>query len=85
MLAAEGKWEEAYQKSSQLNDIRDFYGDVFLWDVVHTFTYASALASMKVWFEEIGLQAGPIRPPVAQATDELRQRIKTTLKELGVS
>ena len=40
---------------------------------------------MKVWFEEIGLEAGPIRPPVAQATDELRQRIKSTLKELGVS
>lgn len=84
-LAAQGKWEEAYQVSSQLNDVRDFYGDVFLWDVVHTFTYASALASMKVWFEEIGLEAGPIRPPVAQATDELRQRIKSTLKELGVS
>ncbi|MBL4622155.1 MAG: dihydrodipicolinate synthase family protein [Immundisolibacteraceae bacterium] len=84
-LAAEGKWEEAYQASIQLNDIRDFYGDVFLWDVVHTFTYASALASMKCWFEEIGLEAGPIRPPVSQASDELRQRIKTTLKELGVS
>jgi len=84
-LAAQGKWEEAYQVSEQLAGVRDFYGDVFLWDVVHTFTYASALASMKAWFEEIGLAAGPIRPPVSQASDELRQRIKTTLKELGVS
>jgi 4-hydroxy-tetrahydrodipicolinate synthase len=84
-LAAQGKWEEAYQVSEQLADVRDFYGDVFLWDVVHTFTYASALASMKVWFEEIGLKAGPIRPPVAQASDELRQRIKSTLKELEVT
>ena len=84
-LAAQGKWEEAYQVSEQLAGVRDFYGDVFLWDVVHTFTYASALASMKVWFEEIGLRAGPIRPPVAQASDELRQRIKSTLKELGVT
>jgi len=84
-LAAQGKWEEAYQVSEQLAGVRDFYGDVFLWDVVHTFTYASALASMKVWFEEIGLKAGPIRPPVAQASDELRQRIKSTLKELGVT
>ncbi|MDF1817720.1 MAG: dihydrodipicolinate synthase family protein [Immundisolibacteraceae bacterium] len=84
-LAAQGKWEEAYQVSEQLAGVRDFYGDVFLWDVVQTFTYASALASMKVWFEEIGLKAGPIRPPVAQASDELRQRIKSTLKELGVT
>ncbi|MEL0083516.1 MAG: dihydrodipicolinate synthase family protein [Gammaproteobacteria bacterium] len=84
-LAAEGKWEEAYQKSEQLADVRDFYGEVFLWDVVHTFTYASALASMKAWFEEIGLQAGPIRPPVSQCSDELRQRIKTNLKEFGVT
>ena len=84
-LAAEGKWEEAYQASEQLAGVRDFYGDVFLWEVVQTFTYASALASMKAWFEEIGLHAGPIRPPVAQCTDELRQRIKTTLKELGVT
>ena len=84
-LAAQGKWEEAYQVSTQLDGIRDFYGDVFLWDVVHTFTYASALASMKVWFEEIGLQAGPIRPPVSQCKPELRERIVTRLKELGVS
>lgn len=84
-LSAAGKWEEAYQVSAQLDDIREFYNEVFIWDVVQTFTYASALASMKAWFEEIGLKAGPIRPPVQQCTPALRQRIKTTLKELGVS
>ncbi|PHS73421.1 MAG: dihydrodipicolinate synthase family protein [Cycloclasticus sp.] len=84
-LSAAGKWEEAYQVSEQLNDIREFYNEVFIWDVVQTFTYASALASMKAWFEEIGLNAGPIRPPVRQCTPELRQSIHTRLKELGVS
>ena len=84
-LSAAGKWEEAYQVSEQLNDIREFYNEVFIWDVVQTFTYASALASMKAWFEEIGLNAGPIRPPVRQCTPELRQTIHTRLKELGVS
>ncbi|MEO1888552.1 MAG: dihydrodipicolinate synthase family protein [Cycloclasticus sp.] len=84
-LSAAGQWEEAYQVSEQLNDIREFYNEVFIWDVVQTFTYASALASMKIWFEEIGLNAGPIRPPVRQCTPELRQTIHTRLKELGVS
>ena len=53
--------------------------------MVQTFTYASALASIKAWFEEIGLKAGPIRPPVEQCTPALKARIQSTLKELGVS
>lgn len=84
-LTAAGKFEEARQVSEQLTPVREFYGELFLWNVVQTFTYASALASMKAWFEEIGLSAGPIRPPVRQAPDELKERIHVTLKELGVT
>lgn len=84
-LAAQGKWEEAFQVSEQLAGVREFYAEVFLWDVVQTFTYASALASMKAWFEEIGLNAGPIRPPVKSASPELVERIQTNLRRLGVS
>ncbi len=84
-LTAAGKFEEAYKVSESLNPVREFYSDVFLWEVVQTYTYASALASMKAWFEEIGLNAGPIRPPVEQCSPELKQRIHSTLKELGVT
>ncbi len=84
-LSAQGKWAEAFDKSEELAPVRELYHDVFIWEVINTFTYASALASMKAWFEAIGLKAGPIRPPVEQCTEELRERIKSTLKTLGVS
>lgn len=84
-LSAQGKWEEAFNKSEELAPVRALYDEVFLWEVVQTFTYASALASMKAWFEAIGLKAGPIRPPVEQCSDELRERIVGSLKTLGVS
>ena len=83
-LAAEGKWEEARAVSDKLNPVRDFYGDVFLWTVVQTATYASALAGIKVWFEELGLNAGRIMPPVREASDEFKDKIRSKLRELGV-
>ena len=84
-LSAEGKWAEAYAKSEELAPVRDLYNDVFIWEVINTFTYASALAGMKAWFEAIGLEAGPIRPPVEQCSPELKERITSGLKSLGVS
>jgi len=83
-LAAQGKWEEARAVSDKLNPVRDFYGDVFLWTVVQTATYASALAGIKVWFEELGLNAGRIMPPVREASDEFKDKIRSKLRELGV-
>ena len=84
-LSAQGKWDEAFQKSAELEPIRTLYNDVFIWEVINTFTYASALASMKAWFEAIGLEAGPIRPPIEQCSGELRERIQSELKTLGVT
>lgn len=84
-LSAQGKWDEAFKKSEELAPIRELYNDVFIWEVINTFTYASALAGMKAWFEAIGLNAGPIRPPVEQCSPELKERITASLKTLGVS
>ncbi|MBQ0797734.1 MAG: dihydrodipicolinate synthase family protein [Porticoccaceae bacterium] len=84
-LSAQGKWDEAFKKSEELAPIRELYNEVFIWEVINTFTYASALAGMKAWFEAIGLAAGPIRPPVEQCSPELRERIVSSLKTLGVS
>ena len=83
-LAAEGKWEEAYQVSSKLDPVRDYYADVFLWTVAQTATYASALAGLKVWFEEIGLHAGRIMPPVREAPEKFKTEIRANLRKLGV-
>ncbi len=83
-LSAQGKWAQARKKSDALSEIRELYNEVMVWKVVNTFTYASALVSMKAWFEAIGLKAGPVRPPVEQCSEELRERIFSTLKTLGV-
>ena len=83
-LAAQGKWEEAYQVSCKLDPVRDYYGDIFLWTVAQTATYASALAGLKVWFEEIGLHAGRIMPPVREAPEKFKTEIRETLRKLGV-
>ena len=84
-LAAQGKWEEARAVSDKLDPVRQFYDDVFLWTVAQTATYASALASIKVWFDTIGLHGGRIMPPVREASPEFRERIRSRLYELGVA
>lgn len=84
-LARAGRWEDAYAKWSELAPVREFYHDLFLWEVVKTATYASALASMKAWFEAIGLNAGPIMPPIAPVQDKLRKEIRDKLVDMGVA
>ena len=83
-LANAGEWQEAYAKWEQLSPVREYYNDLFIWDIAKTFTYASALANMKIWFEEIGLNAGPVLPPVEQATSQRREEIRGNLRNLGV-
>ncbi|HAC33496.1 MAG TPA: dihydrodipicolinate synthase family protein [Gammaproteobacteria bacterium] len=83
-LAFAGEHEKARAVSDQLADVREYYGDKFLWVVKETATYATALANMKVWFEAIGLKAGPILPPVDQPTQQQRDEIYSKLDEMGV-
>ncbi|WP_211662064.1 dihydrodipicolinate synthase family protein [Neomoorella glycerini] len=83
-LARAGKWEEAYQKWAELRPVGDLYDDVFLWEIVKTATYASALAMMKTWYEAIGLKAGPMLPPVRDVAPERKEWLRARLKELGV-
>lgn len=84
-LARQGKWDEAYAKWDALSPVRDLYGDKFLWIVARTATYASPLAYMKLWFEAIGLNAGPIRPPVEQPTAAQREELFGLLQDMGIS
>lgn len=84
-LAAQGKWEEARQKSDQLNDIRLLLEDVMLWKIAQTATYAATIADMKTWFETIGLKGGRIIPPVKESPPEAKEALRAKLLELGVA
>ena len=83
-LAAEGKWEEAYQVSQQLAPVREFLEDMLIWEIVRTATYAGAVGGIKVWFEALGFNAGTVMPPVAPPSDEKKEWIRGKVKELGL-
>lgn len=78
------QWEAAREKWAALAPIRQYYEDLFIWDIARTATYASALAAMKVWYEAIGLKSGPILPPVDPVPPDRAAEIKAHLQSLGV-
>jgi len=84
-LARAGKWEDAYQKWAELGPVRDFYEDLFLWEIARTATYASALGGLKAWWAAIGLKSGPMLPPVRDLAPDKAEAIKSRLKTLGVA
>jgi 4-hydroxy-tetrahydrodipicolinate synthase len=84
-LARAGQWEAARAKWAALAPVRQYYEDLFIWDIARTATYASALAAMKTWYEAIGLKAGPILPPVQNVSPQRAQEITARLIELGVA
>lgn len=79
------KWEEARVKSEALKDVRSYYEDIFIWEIARTGTYASALASLKVWYSAIGLKSGPVLAPVRDISPEKAEAVLAKLKELGVA
>jgi 4-hydroxy-tetrahydrodipicolinate synthase len=84
-LARENRWEAAYEKWQALTPVRELYEDIFVWEIAKTATYASALASLKVWYEVIGLKGGPMLPPVQDLAGNKAEWLAGQLKELGVS
>lgn len=84
-LAAEGDWAAATEAWRGLTDVRRYFEDEFLWTVANTFTYAGALSTLKIWYEEIGLKAGPVMPPLKNPPAERRQVIADKLNSMQVS
>ena len=84
-LSRAGKWEEARAKSEALKSVREFYEDTFIWEIARTGTYASALASLKVWYGAIGLKTGPVLAPVRDIAPDKAEQLVATLKQLGVA
>ena len=56
-----------------------------LWKIMATATDASAIASIKVWFEEIGLKGGRLLPPVRALPSAEADDVRANLKRLGVT
>lgn len=84
-LARKGRWEEARAKWEGLNDVREFYHDLFIWEISRTATYAGALGNIKAWYEAIGLKAGPVLPPIAETPPARKEEIASRLREIGVA
>lgn len=84
-LARAGRWEEARASWEGLHDVREFYNDLFIWEIARSATYAGALGNIKAWYEAIGLKAGPILPPVAALSQRRKEEIAERLRELGVA
>lgn len=84
-LGHAGKWEEAHAKWAELQPVRQYYEDLFLWEIARTATYASALGAMKAWYKAIGLKAGPITPPVRNLAPERAEEIAAHLRKIGVA
>lgn len=83
-LARAQQWEAAYQKWSALQPVREFYEDIFIWEIARTGTYASALAALKVWYGAIGLKTGPVLAPVRDIDRLSAERLIARLHDLGV-
>src|SRR5579885_931252 len=83
-LARAGRWEEAYQKWAALAPARELFEDIFIWEIARTATYATALGSLKVWYEAIGLRAGPMLPPVQNFPRDKAEALVARLKQIGV-
>ncbi len=84
-LAKEGKTDEARAAWKGLEGVRNYYEDEFLWTIAATATYAGALGTLKIWYEAIGLHAGPCMAPVPTPSGERAEQIKAKLIELGVA
>ncbi|MEC9341619.1 MAG: dihydrodipicolinate synthase family protein [Pseudomonadota bacterium] len=83
-LAAAGKWEEARAASMQLNDVRLLMEETLLWKIMLTATYAATIASVKVWFDAIGLNGGRMIPPVRELSAAEADKLRGKLQDLGV-
>lgn len=83
-LSAEGRYEEARHAWLELDKVRTYYEDEFLWTIAATATYAGALGTLKDWYAAIGLKAGPVLPPVRSASKERAEQVAAKLREIGV-
>ena len=79
-----GDYEKSRAAWQALAPVRNYYEDEFLWTIAATATYASALGTLKHWYEAIGLKAGPCLAPVSTPGAERAEVIKAKLIELGV-
>lgn len=83
-LARQGQWEAAYSEWEKLEPARGYFDELAA-NMARTGTYANHLSMMKPWMEAIGIQAGPVRPPVRAVDPQRAEAVVSKLKELGVA
>jgi 4-hydroxy-tetrahydrodipicolinate synthase len=83
-LAEQGRHDEAARLSAQLNDARDIIDQVIGNRVKKLGSYAASIASIKGWFEAVGLPAGPVLPPLAPLSGAEREDLHASLTRAGL-
>ena len=81
-LAKQGKADEATRKYNELQPLRDVWKGIYevLWDkkgATHPLPY------IKYWMDLMGMSAGPVRPPMANLSDDQKARFKARLEASG--
>jgi len=85
-LARAGKWEEARDAWLKARPAYDIYQEVLIRYVAKTASYVGAFATVKAWYDLVGLEAGGgvMRPPVPLISAERREWLAGRLAEAGV-
>ena len=81
-LARQGKAAEASRKYYELQPLRDVWNGIYevLWDktgATHPLPY------IKYWMELMGMNAGPVRPPMKNLTEAQKTAFRARLEASG--
>ncbi len=82
--ALQGDWDGAWEDWNSLRPIWQVYEDEFMGPLSRTAAYARLIGVMKLWFEFLGLHAGPVTAPVQQLTGEEKERLIGKLQKLDI-
>lgn len=82
--ALAGRWEQAHAEWESLRPIWYLYEEEFMLPLTRTASYAGLISVIKTWHEALGLNAGPMIPPVRNIAPEAKARIIGRIQELGL-
>ena len=84
--AVAGNWDQAWQTFHDLRPVQiaiDQSHNTSL-DIEQIGSYVRANTIVKAWFEVVGFKAGPPLPPLQAVSDEIREKVNQTAREIGI-